>query len=100
MSLHDPSGHVHRHQTVAVHVQHERRPARQHNGAELGGDGKPTGKMMKEYLPLSPEMMSQVEGIVKSAIGYDSSRGDLVTVENDDPGFLRVTCVDQHAFGH
>lgn len=50
--------------------------------AELGGDGKPTGKMMKEYLPLSPEMMSQVEGIVKSAIGYDSSRGDLVTVEN------------------
>lgn len=50
--------------------------------AEVGPDGKPTGKMLKEYLPLSPEMMAQVEGIVKSAIGYDSSRGDAVTVEN------------------
>ena len=27
-------------------------------------------------------MLSQVEGVVKSAIGYDSSRGDVVTVEN------------------
>ena len=50
--------------------------------AQAGPDGKPTGKMLKEYIPLSPEMMSQVEGIVKSAIGYDSSRGDAVTVEN------------------
>ncbi len=50
--------------------------------SQMGGDGKPTGKMLKEYIPLTPEMMSQVEGIVKSAIGYDTSRGDLVTVEN------------------
>jgi flagellar M-ring protein FliF len=27
-------------------------------------------------------MISQVEGIVKSAVGFDSSRGDVVTVEN------------------
>lgn len=50
--------------------------------SQMGSDGKPTGKMLKEYIPLTPEMMSQVEGIVKSAIGYDTSRGDLVTVEN------------------
>lgn len=50
--------------------------------AQVGADGKTSGKMVKEYIALTPEMMSQVEGIVKSAIGYDSSRGDLVTVEN------------------
>lgn len=50
--------------------------------SQVGSDGKSTGKMLKEYIPLTPEMMSQVEGIVKSAIGYDTSRGDLVTVEN------------------
>ena len=36
----------------------------------------------RQYVPLSPEMLSQVEGIVKSAIGFDSTRGDVVTVEN------------------
>lgn len=39
-------------------------------------------KSEKVFKPLSPEMLSQVEGVVKSAIGYDSSRGDVVTVEN------------------
>jgi flagellar M-ring protein FliF len=36
----------------------------------------------KQYAPLSPEVLAQVEGIVKSAIGFDSTRGDVVTVEN------------------
>ena len=49
---------------------------------ELGADGKPNGKTTKDYKAISQEMMSQVEGIVKSAIGYDTSRGDVVTVEN------------------
>jgi flagellar M-ring protein FliF len=31
---------------------------------------------------LAPEVLSQVEGIVKSAVGFDSTRGDVVTVEN------------------
>lgn len=39
-------------------------------------------KSEKVFKPLSPEMLSQVEGVVKSAIGYDSTRGDVVTVEN------------------
>lgn len=49
---------------------------------EIGADGQPTGKMLKSYAALAPEMLSQVEGIVKSAVGFDSSRGDVVTVEN------------------
>jgi flagellar M-ring protein FliF len=36
----------------------------------------------KIFKPLSPEMLAQVEGVVKSAIGFDSTRGDVVTVEN------------------
>lgn len=49
---------------------------------EIGADGQPTGKMQKSYAALAPEMLSQVEGIVKSAVGFDLSRGDVVTVEN------------------
>jgi flagellar M-ring protein FliF len=36
----------------------------------------------KVFKPLTPEMLAQVEGVVKSAIGFDSTRGDVVTVEN------------------
>ena len=36
----------------------------------------------KVFKALSPETLAQVEGIVKSAIGFDSARGDVVTVEN------------------
>ncbi len=49
---------------------------------ELDGDGKATGKVAKSYQALAPEVLSQVEGIVKSAVGFDSTRGDVVTVEN------------------
>lgn len=49
---------------------------------EVGADGKPTGKYLKNYTALTPEMLAQVEGIVKSAVGFDTSRGDVVTVEN------------------
>jgi flagellar M-ring protein FliF len=49
---------------------------------EIGADGKPTGTYSKSYTALSPEMLAQVEGIVKSAVGFDGTRGDVVTVEN------------------
>jgi flagellar M-ring protein FliF len=49
---------------------------------EVAADGKPTGKYLKNYTALTPEMLAQVEGIVKSAVGFDTSRGDVVTVEN------------------
>ncbi len=50
--------------------------------AAVDANGKTTGEMQKTYQALSPEMLSQVEGIVKSAVGFDGSRGDVVTVEN------------------
>jgi flagellar M-ring protein FliF len=49
---------------------------------ELDAEGKPTGKVSRSYEALAPEVLSQVEGIVKSAVGFDSTRGDVVTVEN------------------
>ncbi len=49
---------------------------------ELDAEGKPTGKVSKSYEALAPEVLSQVEAIVKSAVGFDSTRGDVVTVEN------------------
>lgn len=47
-----------------------------------GGAAAEGAKTDKAFQPLTQEMLSQVEGVVKSAIGYDSSRGDVVTVEN------------------
>lgn len=35
-----------------------------------------------EYKPLEAGTLAQIEGIVKSAVGFDSARGDTVTVEN------------------
>lgn len=34
------------------------------------------------FKPLDSEVVTQIEGIVKSAVGFDSARGDTVTVEN------------------
>ncbi len=50
--------------------------------AEGAAAGTSDAQTQKAFQPLSQEMLSQVEGVVKSAIGYDSSRGDVVTVEN------------------
>ncbi len=36
----------------------------------------------KEFKPLDSETLSRIESVVKSAVGFDNSRGDLVTVEN------------------
>ncbi len=37
---------------------------------------------VKQYKPLPPDMMRKIENLVKQAVGFDSSRGDTVTVEN------------------
>jgi len=34
------------------------------------------------YKPLEDDLLAQIESLVKSAVGYDASRGDVVTVEN------------------
>lgn len=49
---------------------------------ELDAQGSPTGKTSKSYEAIPAEMLSQVESIVKSAVGFDAARGDVVTVEN------------------
>ncbi len=45
-------------------------------------DAVAAGRTEKVFKALTPEMLAQVEGVVKSAIGFDSTRGDVVTVEN------------------
>ncbi len=35
-----------------------------------------------EFIPLEAEVVSQIEGLVRSAVGYDPARGDTLTVEN------------------
>jgi flagellar M-ring protein FliF len=42
----------------------------------------PAGAEESEYKPLSAEMIKQIENLVKQSVGYDSARGDMVTVEN------------------
>ena len=38
--------------------------------------------MLKQYKPLAPEMIRKIENLVKQAVGFDTGRGDSVTVEN------------------
>lgn len=45
-----------------------------------GEDGKPT--LTKVYKQLSPEMLKQLDSLVKQAVGFEPTRGDIVTVEN------------------
>ena len=44
------------------------------------------------YKPRTPAEMKQIEGLVKSAIGYDTKRGDIVQVDN--MAFARVDMGD------
>lgn len=36
----------------------------------------------KKYKPLTAEMLRQIDNLVRQAIGFDTTRGDVVTVEN------------------
>ncbi|RIL05320.1 MAG: hypothetical protein DCC75_11820 [Proteobacteria bacterium] len=36
----------------------------------------------KEFKPLQAETIDRIEGLVKNAVGYDSTRGDTLSVEN------------------
>ncbi len=45
----------------------------------LGADGKAAAPT---FVPLEPEVLARIEGVVRSAVGLDSSRGDTLTVEN------------------
>lgn len=36
----------------------------------------------RSFVPLSSDTLSQIEAVVKSAVGFDAARGDTITVEN------------------
>jgi len=42
----------------------------------------PDGSIEREYTPISPEILRYAEDLVRDAIGYNSARGDSVTVRN------------------
>lgn len=49
----------------------------------------------KEFVPLEQDTMERIESLVKSAVGYDPNRGDVVTVENipffeTDDSFVKI----------
>ncbi|MDD7472569.1 MAG: flagellar basal-body MS-ring/collar protein FliF [Bdellovibrionota bacterium] len=49
----------------------------------------------KEFVPLGEDTMQRIESLVKSAVGYDPNRGDVVTVENipfyeTDDNFVKI----------
>ncbi len=48
--------------------------------AEKDEKGVTTEQML--YRPLSSEMIRKIDNLVKQSVGYDSTRGDIVTVEN------------------
>lgn len=49
----------------------------QYAAAEGGAADAP-----KEFVPLEPDTLAQIESLVRSAVGYDPIRGDTITVEN------------------
>jgi flagellar M-ring protein FliF len=51
-------------------------------GAAPAGDSKSETPPPKVYKPLPAETISRIEGLVRSAVGFDPSRGDTITVEN------------------
>lgn len=61
-----PAGEIKR-LSVAVMVDHVE---------EIGADGEPTGN----YISIPVEELLQLEELVKSSIGFDQDRGDVVTV--------------------
>jgi flagellar M-ring protein FliF len=56
---------------VLVDGSYETKPAAAEGGAPE-----------KVFKPIDPEMLAQIENVAKSAVGFDSARGDTLTVEN------------------
>jgi flagellar M-ring protein FliF len=48
----------------------------------VDGTYRPLPKGEKEYVPRAPEEMQKFENIIKTALGFDATRGDQLTVEN------------------
>jgi flagellar M-ring protein FliF len=48
----------------------------------VAGSASADAAAKPQYKPLSAEMLQQIEGVAKSAVGFDVARGDSLTVEN------------------
>jgi len=48
----------------------------------VDGTYRQVGKGQKEYVPRTADEMTKFQNIIKTAIGFDASRGDQLTVEN------------------
>ncbi len=48
----------------------------------VDGTYKDAGKGKRDYVPRTTEDLRKYENIIKTAIGFDATRGDLLTVEN------------------
>ncbi len=51
------------------------------DGKYISAKGK-NGQPVQQYVPRSPQEMTKLTSVVKSAIGYDAKRGDVVNVVN------------------
>jgi flagellar M-ring protein FliF len=56
----------------------------------VDGNDKTDASGKETYTPRTPQEMSQIEALVKSAIGFDKSRGDQVQVSNMEFAHLDV----------
>lgn len=52
------------------------------NPAQPAAGAEASAAIVKNYKPLTPEMLRQIDSLVKQAVGFDPDRGDTVTVEN------------------
>lgn len=46
------------------------------------GEKTTEGSVAKQYKPLAPEMMKKIDNLVRQSVGFDSTRGDIVSIEN------------------
>ena len=51
-------------------------------GAAAPAAGAAAAAAAHTYRPLSSETIRKIEGLVKQSVGFDASRGDVVTIEN------------------
>ena len=83
--------------TVSVNIDGEWRKVLDNKGNPVIGSD---GSVEREYTPVAPEVLRYAEDLVRDAIGFNSARGDSVTVRNipidrssefalDDAAFFR-----------
>ena len=52
------------------------------SGESVPGEQVEAGAEVQKYTPLAAPMLKKIEELVKQTVGFDSTRGDVVTVQN------------------